>query len=175
MKIFKEYMSVLILILFFILNCSGPNTVRKDNRKEKSPEIRMAMDENFDPLSLGDYITDTPEKKDSKITIYDINQFIKGDAQDSVNSEELVSGYRVQLISTRNEAEARTVKLDAMLSFPSHIYIIFDNPYYKIRVGDCISRFDANELQEIAVKKGFNEAWVVKTNVYKQPQSVEEK
>ncbi|MBN2413141.1 SPOR domain-containing protein [candidate division KSB1 bacterium] len=175
MKIFKVYLSVFILILFFMTNCSGPNAVRKNNRNEKSPETGMEMNENFDPLSLGDYITDIPEKKDSKTSFYDINQFIKGDAQDSVNSGELVSGYRVQLISTRNEAEARTVKLDAMLSFPSHIYMIFDNPYYKIRVGDFISRFDANELQEIAVKKGFNEAWVVKTNVYKQPQSVEEK
>lgn len=155
--------------------CSGPGAVRKGARTKKSPDNGIAMNENFDPATLGEYKIDDADEKEAKTTFYNINQFIHSDAKDSVNSDELVSGYRVQLISTRNEAEARTVKLDAMLSFQSHIYIIFDNPYYKIRIGDCISRFDANELQEIAVKKGFNEAWVVKTKVFKQPKSLEEK
>jgi len=175
MNTFKVHFCFFIFILFIIISCSGPGAVRNDTQPAKFPVEGNEMIENFDPLSLGDYNIENSTKKDSETTFYDINQFITSDTKDSVSSEELVQGYRVQLISTRSEAEARTVKLDALLSFPSHVYMIFDNPYYKIRIGNCISRFDANVLQESAVKKGFNEAWVVKTRVYKQPQSLEEK
>ena len=82
----------------------------------------------------------------------------------------MTTGYRVQLISTRDGEEARAVKRDAVLSFEENVYVAFDNPYYKVRIGDCNSRFAAEILQEKAVEKGFVEAWVVRTQVYKEPQ-----
>ena len=95
MKIFNLYIAALLFIFFMITSCSGPGAVRNDIQKQKSSEKGTVMNEDFDPLSLGDYTVETTEKKDTKTTFYDINHFIKSDNQDSVNTDELVAGYRV--------------------------------------------------------------------------------
>ncbi len=163
------YKAKLYVVLFagilMVAGCaSTPKTVAvvPDEKKTK-----VVMNEDFNPLTLNDY--SLPVEQKSSVTTYKLDQFMKEDKVDSTNSDEMVPGYRVQLISTRYEAEARTVKLDAMLTFRENVYVIFDDPYYKIRIGDCLTRFDANILQEEAADKNFNEAWVVRTNVFRSP------
>ncbi|MCR4438847.1 MAG: SPOR domain-containing protein [bacterium] len=77
----------------------------------------------------------------------------------------LLQGYRVQIISTPFEEVAREVRKEAVLKFEEPVYMVFDAPYYKVRVGDCLSRFEAEELQQKAIEKGFGQAWVVRTMV----------
>jgi len=79
-----------------------------------------------------------------------------------------VLGYRVQIISTPFEEVAREVRNEALLKFEEPVYMVFDAPYYKVRIGDCVSRFDAEELQQKAIEKGFAQAWVVRTMVTPQ-------
>ncbi len=157
---------VLLAGIAFVAGCaSAPKTVSVVPDDQKAEKV--VMNEDFNPLTLNDY--SLPAEKKSTVTTYKLEQFMKEDKVDSLNSDEMVPGYRVQLISTRYEAEARTVKLDAMLTFKENVYVIFDDPYYKIRIGDCLTRFDANVLQEEAADKNFNEAWVVRTNVFRSP------
>jgi hypothetical protein len=98
-----------------------------------------------------------------------IKQFLKGENQpDSSVAMKKIAGFRVQLASTRNEEEARAIKRGALLDFEDNVYLTFDNPYYKVRLGDFISRYEANDLQELAIEKGYMEAWVVRTFVSMQ-------
>lgn len=70
-----------------------------------------------------------------------------------------MGGYRVQIYSDNN---ARTAKNQARAkeraiseAYPElSTYVIFDSPYWRLRVGDCRSRSEADELAA-ELKKAF--------------------
>jgi hypothetical protein len=53
-----------------------------------------------------------------------------------------------------------------MLKLKEKIYLIFESPNYKVRVGDCRSFDEAKLLKQEVIDSGFPEAWIVKSNVY---------
>jgi len=161
---------ITILLAGLLFFCAGPSQVqrKKDQTKKKAEQFRM--NEDFEPTSLGDYSIKVQEPRVSKKDVVDIKNILRGnEAPDTTNAGHKVSGYRVQLIATRDEAEARAVLREAVISFEERVYRTFDDPYYKIRVGDCTSRFEADELQQKAAEMGFLESWVVQTMVWEGP------
>ena len=121
-------------------------------------------------MSLGDYKLDIDPQKMTD-DVVDIDQLLRGDdIADGVTAKTQVQGFRVQLISTRDEEEARSVMRNAVISFAEPTYREYDNPYYKIRVGDFKSRYDASKVQEKAIELGFHEAWVVRAMIWERPQ-----
>ena len=50
-----------------------------------------------------------------------------------------------------------------------NIYVEFDSPYYKVRIGDFTDRDKATEFREIAREKGYPSPWIVKTKVWSNP------
>jgi len=136
-------------------------------REEPQP-----LDESFDVLSLG--VEELPLPKEARTerpadtTAVVVEQ---GATSDTTRAEELVPGYRVQVCATPDEATARAYYHDALMKFLDQgVYLRFDSPYYKVRIGDCKSRFEAEELQKRVQKSGFPDAWVVRTKVYANPQ-----
>lgn len=77
-------------------------------------------------------------------------------------------GFRIQIFSSRNLSEAYQVKLraDSLLS-GFNIYLIYDPPYYKVRVGDFHVRYEANQAMALIVAHGFPNAWVVPDNIFR--------
>jgi hypothetical protein len=85
-------------------------------------------------------------------------------------SNEIVQGYRVQVFSTSDFAEAQVRQADAQSLFPGEgIYLVYEPPTYKIRVGDFLARFDAEQFMGEAIERGFANAWVVPEKVFKTP------
>lgn len=77
------------------------------------------------------------------------------------------AGYRVQLLSTRNVAEADSTKDNFRAWADEHIqgyspeaYVTFRQPYYKVRVGDFRNQQKANSFSRM-LKDEYPEAWVV--------------
>jgi hypothetical protein len=80
--------------------------------------------------------------------------------------EEVVQGFRIQLFSSSNIDEATGAKGEASLKFTSDsIYVVFDAPVYKLRVGDFINRYEANQRLPEFVAQGYRDAWVVPDRV----------
>ena len=44
-------------------------------------------------------------------------------------------------------------------------YVSYDNPYYKVRIGDFTSRYDAEEFLTTLEGRGYKTAWIVRTLV----------
>ncbi|MDE6317891.1 MAG: SPOR domain-containing protein, partial [Muribaculaceae bacterium] len=68
-------------------------------------------------------------------------------------------GYRVQIYSDNNartaKNEARTKERAISGAFPElATYVIYDSPYWRLRVGDCRSRAEAEELAS-RIKNAF--------------------
>ncbi len=121
--------------------------------------------EDWDPASLGesDPVIPVPERQARPNNGAATQPDVAGTEVPAESAT--VLGYRVQIISTPFEEVAREVRNEALLKFEEPVYMIFDAPYYKVRIGDCLSRFEAEELQQKAIERGFGQAWVVRTVV----------
>ncbi|MFH1680831.1 MAG: SPOR domain-containing protein [Candidatus Eisenbacteria bacterium] len=76
-----------------------------------------------------------------------------------------VSGYRVQVYATREPEKAKAFAESARPHFGEKVYVEYLEPYYKVRLGDCLTREEARLLQDRAKAAGFDEAWVTATLV----------
>ncbi|MCX7984560.1 MAG: SPOR domain-containing protein [Bacteroidetes bacterium] len=80
--------------------------------------------------------------------------------------EEIVQGFRIQIYASSNYDEANSMKtITQGLSGSDSVYIVFDPPVYKVRVGDFVSRYDANQRLLYYVSQGYRDAWVVPDRV----------
>ncbi len=158
--------SMILTLFFIILGCSSTAV----NMKEKSTATAAVnrsgvINENyvppiFDENELQIKNTISPESKSDEIDVL-LNQ-----TSGQENLPEEIDGYRVQICAIAEEDQARSIQREAMLRFmDQNVYLRYDNPYYKVRVGDCLSRYDAEQLQNLAVEKGFTDAWVVRTRI----------
>ena len=86
--------------------------------------------------------------------------------KDTISSlNNLEKGYRVQIIISQNENELIEIQDKIMQKTDEKIYIIFELPNYKLRIGNFISRKEAENFQRKIVKLGYKTAWVVPTMV----------
>ncbi len=88
-------------------------------------------------------------------------------------SEETSLGFRVQVLVTNRLDSANSVKnsLQSLLSssiFQSQkVYIIYEPPNYKVRVGDFERLQDASVLRKFLIENGFKYAWIVNDRIKK--------
>jgi len=162
---------VLVALIFLMFGCSGTQQLTQESNapveKQRGSGI---INEYFDPLIL---------EEDDLVIKKTISTESRSDNMEAVMSEptmtgeqpDQLAGFRVQICAVSEEEKARQIQREAILRFTEEeVYLIYDNPYYKVRVGDCLTRYDADRLQQYAVEKGFTDAWVVKTKIKPNPQ-----
>ncbi len=161
----KVFIRIAILLLSFLfLWCSAQQTSLQPAMDETQSKTNK-YDESFDPMTLEDYDLDVSSSQ-NKLEPANINSLLKNNIiSDSSGANQTVMGFRVQIASTRDEQEARIIKRNAILLFQENVYMSFDDPYYKVRVGDFISRYDANRVHEKVIEKGFPDSWVVRSEI----------
>ena len=83
--------------------------------------------------------------------------------RDSTVVEEVVSqGFRIQIFSSSSIDEATDAKLLAIGTFAQDsVYLLYDAPVYKVRIGDFVSRYEASQKLPDAVELGYRDAWIV--------------
>lgn len=74
-------------------------------------------------------------------------------------------GFRVQLLASREQDEARRVAREAEGRLQVPTYVVFEAPFYKVRAGDFPDRGDALALRDRARGYGYPNAWVVTTEI----------
>ncbi len=130
------------LLLFFLLNFAICQTdfIKPSDFNDNPP--------NFPIVVLPSFSTEEIDKKDN----LDL-------------SSDLVKGYRVQIIISQNENELKEIQESLMQSVDQKIYIIFELPNYKLRVGNFLNRKEAENFQKKIVRLGYRTAWVVPTMI----------
>ena len=165
---------IIVSAALLLAHCAGTqqNTIIDDGQSSDSSELAK-WDEDFDPLSLNDYRLDVEPRKSDFDDVVTVEQLLRGNSvQDTVAVGREIQGFRVQLISTRDQEEARSTLRNAVISFSENVYRDYSNPYYKVRVGDFKSRYNASLLQEKAIEMGFHEAWVVRSIIWDGPPKI---
>lgn len=83
--------------------------------------------------------------------------------------DQTTDGYRVQLFSGTSRSEAMTEKSKAESLFEeTTIHIIYNQPYFKVRVGDFRTKLEAMRMQEL-LKEHFENMFIVKDNISLPP------
>ena len=76
-----------------------------------------------------------------------------------------VDGFRVQIHFGQNRETAQKIRSRFSIDFPElKTYLGYNSPYYKIRVGDFISRLEAYKIQKTISKK-YRGTYIVPTTV----------
>ena len=149
-----------VLILIFLGGCAGSKKGGLADTNNTGIRNFELMREEFDPLSLDD---DDIRIEQTIETDGDVDEIFL-DSEEAL-TDSVVTGYRVQLIQTTDPEEVRNVQKDAFLQFDHGVYRVFDPPFYKVRVGDFAEWRHAENLQREALKRGYREAWVIRTKV----------
>ncbi|MCK4941301.1 SPOR domain-containing protein [candidate division WOR-3 bacterium] len=76
-----------------------------------------------------------------------------------------VYGFRVQIFASSTQENASRVASDAREMFTDRIYVEYVSPYYKVRVGNYLTREEVEPLKNKALSLGYRGAFVVETMV----------
>jgi cell division protein FtsN len=92
------------------------------------------------------------------------------DVQPQVRRPVTTSGYRVQIFSssTRHAAEESQTQASAQLN-RDDVFIDFEPPYFKVRIGNFQARKDAEKFLDEAKKKGYETPFIVQAQIRTSP------
>ena len=92
----------------------------------------------------------------------------------SLDSIQSVSeGYRVQVLATRYFERADSLAVIMKNTVRDSVYVDFEAPNYKVRVGDFIDRDSAESLQQDLVQMGYNSAWILRSRINSKASGIE--
>jgi hypothetical protein len=168
--LWKQYVVSLLgtFIVFAGIHCASTSkstTEEKGNGKEVDTGPLVKYEQEFNPA-------------DYNPSLAAIQQMMKADT--IANSDEpglveatppqTIAGFRIQVLSTTEIDSANAVR-DRLSNLPQSIgiYVTYDSPYYKVRVGDFSSRPAANPLLKAMIDSGYSDAWIVPDRVSKNP------
>ncbi len=77
----------------------------------------------------------------------------------------IVEGFRVQVLATRTRENADQLRQTLAEGYAEEIYIVFEAPNYKVRMGNFINRRHAESLRQTLVKSGYPSTWIIRTRI----------
>ena len=162
------WVSFALIIIFFAKLSIGCKSSGETERTGKAPQT--ARD------SLAEYEkTFNPSDYDPNVSVVkDLDKKRQGELETRnvgvVAVPETIPGFRVQILLTADIDEANQTRDAVMKLLPEDwVYVVYDSPYYKVRVGDFPERGEADQMVKRMTNSGYKNSWVVPDNVIKNP------
>lgn len=87
--------------------------------------------------------------KDARLDVLTTKQIAINKVASRMGSNGLFRGYRLQVLSTRSRDDAFKTKATLLENFPDQkTYVLYQSPYFKVRVGNFINRNDAENFSK---------------------------
>ena len=88
-------------------------------------------------------------KKDPRLDVLTSKQSAANKRNSMMTSDGRYKGFRVQVISTRDRVKALNTKAELLTRFPEEkCYTLFQSPYFKVRIGNFITKEDAETFRK---------------------------
>ena len=167
MKLFIGIVSAIT----FLIGCSASTDSRyetkKETEKETSTEGTKEVSEDFD---ITPYRTEIEIEAPPIATDKLPPDVWYGYNIDTTSSERNITGttdgYRVQVLSTDDIDEANRIRVEVYeMTTRKEVYVIFEPPFYKVKVGDFTSKSEADNLRFKLNQLGYTESKVVQETV----------
>lgn len=75
------------------------------------------------------------------------------------------TGYRVQIFTGKIQRHAQNLKEVLEQRFEEAVYLIYEAPQYKVRMGNFVSREEAQSYCNRIRRNGYPGAWVVRSRI----------
>ncbi len=116
---------------------------------------------NFDPDKLKD-----PEPRWPKVVSpFSLDTKELKPAGNSDSSQVIIEGFRVQVLATSSQENADRLRDELAIEYGKDIYIVFEAPNYKVRIGNFIDRRLAEKLRLELINKGYQSSWIIRTRI----------
>lgn len=136
-----------VLILPFLLASCSKQPKVNDITVEEVEEVTMEDLEEVDP-----FVTEEPMEELPPLV--------------TPTTGMGVFGFRVQVGAFLNQSGADMQAAKARTAFTEHqIYTVYIEPYHKVRVGDFLTRRDAEAVRDQANARGFPGSFLVETTI----------
>lgn len=155
---------LLAVSICFWVGCAAPSKATRES-EDNTKEFLEKYEKTFTPADydIDVAIVRSEEKK----------EFSKGEqVRPAPRTEELeiVPGFRIQVSFSEDIERANQLRDELSSKLPEEwVYVVFEAPYYKVRVGNFLTRPDANATLRTLVSVGYKDAWIVPDRVYKEP------
>jgi len=133
----------LLIIVSFILS-QNHNDLNQKKLKDVTPNWPVIVNNSLDDSSSFDIVL-----------IKDSTQLIS-------------EGFRVQILATRYFEYADSLAISISKRITDSVYVEFEVPNYKVRVGDFINRDSAESLQQELLNMGYKSAWILRSRITAQ-------
>ena len=134
----------LLLFSFCFIFAQKPNETNPKKLKDILPNWPIIVNNTLDDSTSFDIVL----KKDS--------------------TKYISEGYRVQILATRYFDYADSLAISISSKIIDSVYVEFETPNYKVRVGDFIDRDSAELLQKKLLNMGYKSAWILRTKITAQ-------
>ena len=182
-----RYLTTLYIVFLIIFSsCSTTRELSEDSSESDKPLLSVdeKVAEEFVRSELDEFERVLYDNRSymsvhfSQIEQEIPEQFLKKGVQDNKEVDEY-AGFRIQILTTRNVAEAdsttdefRTWTSEQLPNYQIETYVVFRQPYYRVRVGNFKIRENAIEFSRI-LKNRYPDAWVVHDRI--DPENISKK
>ena len=165
---------VVINLLLFLQACSASTDTRYEEENGQTvnatKDTVVTIQEDFDitPYRMQIDIEDSGTESEGFTDVWYQYESLQNDTISGVNGKIIgtVDGFRVMVIVTDNMEEANSVRDDVSSKIPRReVYISFEPPFYKVKIGDFTNIAEANDLKFKLNQLGYTKARVVQETV----------
>jgi hypothetical protein len=156
-----RFFIALPMIAALFTGCGSSEQVQQESAspaEEKGQRVLTSQwERSFNPSEFDDEIAESQNQ-----LVFE-QQKAAGQQLDSVVVEsEFSQGYRIQIFASGSIDEANAMRMTAAQHFTDDsLYVVFDPPVYKVRIGDFRTRAEASQRLGVIIGEGFGDAWVV--------------
>tara|TARA_B100000745_G_scaffold61495_1_gene36311 strand:- start:85 stop:522 length:438 start_codon:yes stop_codon:yes gene_type:complete len=123
----------------------------------------------FDMNSVRDPVPKTPKILDK---IFGTSQF---GLLDSLKNIRITTqeGYRLQIFESSSVEETNRTLRKFERSLKDSVYMVFEAPLYKLRLGNFVTKKEAEKQKENLKKKGYKNIWIVRSRIEQSSKNLE--
>lgn len=161
---------LLAFIIFYGCSASSPGRYGKSERNSSGEMKAKTYKEDFNLTPYRETINVKGVDLDSAFgNNNDVWYNFKVDSSMDTTAPQIIGqtdGYRVQIFVTDNLEEADSTKDDAETKLnEKDVYISFDPPFYKVKIGDFKNYADAKDFRFKLNQLGYSEARIVNDKI----------
>lgn len=167
-------LTVLLALGLAVCGCAAKKPMQKPQSASKDAPYEFEKEGEIPPLDESD-IVEEPDFEEVPIEEEEvIEEEMETPPADELLIEkappvEMMNGFRVQVFATGDEETAEAVRETGENKLGVPVYTEFVDGLYKVRVGDCRVREEAEALLKRCRNAGYGDAWIVETRVIASP------
>ena len=93
----------------------------------------------------------------------------------AADSKKPNKGYRIQVLNTTDRNQALSAKSKLLSTYPEHkTYLMYQAPYFKIRIGNFTDKTDANDLKKQLTRMFPAGVFVIPSDIEGKPEKEKE-